>query len=135
MMHIAGDHRACGPPPAIQAIQESARQIPVAPLAHSCRAGGMDEDVLVLEPIARSTIAQISLHTKSMVTAGHRLSKNVPGVTGLHAGGKFGSTGYKVSGRLHGAGVQAVNALGDSLKIEIRRPRQELPECSHDSSE
>jgi DNA gyrase subunit B len=82
----------------------------------------------------RNDLVEVSIHPDDSVTvrdAGAGIPVDVieeqgmPALTvvltKLHAGGKFGGEGYKVSGGLHGVGVSVVNALSEWLVAEVRR--------------
>src|SRR5688572_11813744 len=82
----------------------------------------------------RADLVEIALHPDNSVTVRDNGSgiptdvmedQGLPAVTvvltKLHAGGKFGGEGYKVSGGLHGVGVSVVNALSARLHVEVKR--------------
>ena len=84
--------------------------------------GGFSDDIeIVLLPNSRVRVADngrgipVDIHKQTKVSALETI------MTTLHAGGKFGGEGYKISGGLHGVGGSVVNALSIYCRAEVHR--------------
>jgi DNA gyrase subunit B len=90
-------------------------------------AGACDTIAIVINPDSSVTVADngrgipVGPHPTQKDSRGKPMDTLDVVMTILHAGGKFGGGGYKVSGGLHGVGVSAVNALSEWLEVEVRR--------------
>ena len=90
-------------------------------------AGACDRITVVIHPDSSVTVED---NGRGIPVGPHPTQKDAKGkpmdtldvvMTILHAGGKFGGGGYKVSGGLHGVGVSAVNALSEWCEVEVKR--------------
>src|SRR6187200_1969916 len=84
-------------------------------------AGRADQVEVTLHPDNSVTVSDNGSGIPTDVMKDQGLPAVTVVLTKLHAGGKFGGEGYKVSGGLHGVGVSVVNALSAWLHVEVKR--------------
>jgi DNA gyrase subunit B len=83
-------------------------------------AGYCDRIEVVLQDDGGVRVADNGRGIPTDTAPGQELPAVTMALTMLHAGGKFGGGGYKVSGGLHGVGVSVVNALSSTLQVDVR---------------
>src|SRR5919107_68673 len=83
-------------------------------------AGHCDRIVVTLQDDGGVRVEDNGRGIPTGTAPGQELPAVTLALTMLHAGGKFGGGGYKVSGGLHGVGVSVVNALSRNLHVQVR---------------